>query len=88
MPKVITANRLRDGVVVFLEAPDRWSEEIADARVADGEAAVAELEKIAERSVSDQSVISVYAMDVALEKARPRPQSTRERIRAAHAPTV
>ena len=66
MPKVITANRLTDGVVVFFDRSAGWSEDLSDARVADGEDGVASLEQQVARSPKAEDVVSVYTMDVRL----------------------
>ncbi|MGZ9033882.1 MAG: DUF2849 domain-containing protein [Rhodospirillales bacterium] len=80
MPQqVLTANRLCDGVVVFLDGDGRWTEHIAAARVAekaDGEA----LAKAGEATAAE--VIAPYLIDVTLEADGPRPLRYRERIRA------
>lgn len=77
--QVLTANRLSDGAVVFLDADGRWTERIAAARTADkaeGEALVAAGEATA------GEVIAPYLIDVAVEAEGPRPLRYRERIRA------
>lgn len=77
--QVLTANRLSDGAVVFLDEEGGWTERIAAARIvekADGEALVAAGEATA------SEVIAPYLIDVSLEAAGPRPLRYRERIRA------
>jgi Protein of unknown function (DUF2849) len=77
--QVLTANRLCDGVVVFLDAEGGWTERITAARVAekaDGESLVAAGEAAA------SEVIAPYQIDVTLEAQGPRPLRYRERIRA------
>ena len=37
--QALTANRLTDGIVVYLAADDRWSESLQDADVAEGKEA-------------------------------------------------
>ena len=54
MPKVVTANRLTDGVVVFFDRTSGWSEDLSDARVAEGEDGIADLEQQAARSPADR----------------------------------
>jgi len=88
MPNVITANRLTDGVVVYLAADGEWTEEIANARVADDEAEIKALETIAENAVRERRVVAVYPMAVALQDGAIDPISVRERIRAAHRTTL
>ena len=89
MPNVVTANRLTDGVVVYLGPGETWVEEIANARVADTEEETQALEAIAEKAVRERKVVAVYAMPVALtEDGAIDPLSVRERIRAAHRTTL
>ena len=80
-PVVITANRLRDGQVVWLGAGDAWVESLLQASVVAGEAAAGALAtgQAAERA---QLVVGVYAADVALTPRGVRPVSQKERIRA------
>lgn len=88
MPSVITANRLTDGLVVYLAAGGEWVEEIAEAGVANSEEETKALESIASKAVADRKVVAVYPMDVAVNDGVPVPLSVRERIRAAHRTTL
>ena len=88
MPNVVTANRLTDGVVVYLAADEKWTEAIANARVADTEEETKALEAIAENAVRERLVVAVYPMAVALKDGAIDPLSVRERIRAAHRTTL
>ncbi len=88
MPSVITANRLTDGIVVYLASDGEWTEQIADARLADTDEEIKELEAKAEKAVQERLVISVYPMPVALNDGAVDPLSVRERIRAAHRTTL
>lgn len=80
-PQAVTANRLSDGLVVFLAADGGWSTGIGDAAVAPGgpeaDALLARAEADADRAV----VVGPYL--IALEDAETRtPAVYRERIRA------
>ena len=88
MPSVITANRLTDGIVVYLAADGEWAEQIANARVADTEEEIKALEAEADEAVRERLVISVYPMPVVLKDGTVDPLSVRERIRAAHRTTL
>ncbi|MCU0894828.1 MAG: DUF2849 domain-containing protein [Rhodospirillales bacterium] len=77
--QVLTANRLSDGVVVFLDANGRWSEHIAAARVAEKDDADALTEAGEARG---NEVVAPYLIDVALDAGGPQPLRYRERIRA------
>ena len=85
--KVMTANLLRDGDVVYLTAAGTWSlwlREAAVARDSDGEA---ELEAGGQKAERGQIVVGPYLMNVDESAAGPQPIGTREKIRAK-GPTV
>lgn len=88
MPSVVTANRLRDGIVVYLAPDGRWTEEIGHARIAETEDEIKALEDQAALAVKAREVVAVYSMDVALHDGAVDPLSVRERIRAAHRTTL
>jgi len=77
---VITANRLRDGRVVFL-GPRGWSEDIRDATLATDEQERRALEALARQSVSTCEVIDPYPIAVVCGEDRPVPVKLRERLR-------
>ena len=85
--QIITANRLRDGAVVYLTEAGLWSEALACGVIARDKATVAELLEHAERSVADRLVVAPYAFPVAIRDGVPHPVQKREQIRAA-GPTV
>ena len=62
--QVVTANRLDDGLVVFLTADGGWSENILDSRVADGKEAAAVLLKEASAPELDVVIVGPYLIDV------------------------
>ncbi|MGD9742904.1 MAG: DUF2849 domain-containing protein [Dongiaceae bacterium] len=80
--EIVTANRLRDGAVVYLAPEGYWSERLADAVVVEGEAAAAELLGTADTAVKAQIVVAPYRADVTLESGLPVPRTTKERIRS------
>jgi Protein of unknown function (DUF2849) len=88
MPEVITANRLTDGIVVYLAADGSWIEDLARARVAATEDEIKALESEAARAVAERRVVATYPMAVVVEDGTPAPLSVRERIRAAHRTTL
>ncbi len=81
--KVLTANRLREGDVVYLSRAGRWTAELAEAATAEEAEQEAALLTLAEAAVAEHRVVGPYLMTVALEDGRLRPLSQRERIRAA-----
>lgn len=85
--KVITANRLSDGIVVFLSAQG-WVADIASAAILNAPDAIEAGLTAAERSESSREILAFEAIDVSLdENERPVPVRLRERIRA-FGPTV
>lgn len=85
--KVVTANRLADGAVVWLRPDHSWSVDIAQAAIAPDDAAgegllAAGRAGIARNEVVDVAIIAVERVDGAL-----RPVRLRERIRL-FGPTV
>jgi hypothetical protein len=88
MPNVVTANRLIDGIVVYLASDGSWTEEISNARLADTEEETKALEAEAAKAVKERRVVAVYPMPVAIENGAVHPLSVRERIRAAHRTTL
>jgi hypothetical protein len=88
MPSVVTANRLIDGIVVYLAKDGGWTEEIDRARLAETEDEVRALEAEAAKDVAARKVVAVYPMDVAVRDGAVDPLSVRERIRAAHRTTL
>ena len=88
MPNVVTANRLLDGIVVYLAPDGSWTEDIARARLAETEEETKALEAEAAKAVAERRVVAVYPMQVALRDGAVDPLSVRERIRAAHRTTL
>jgi len=86
--QMVTANRLTDGMVVYLTEGNDWATQFtAGAVLADktgAEAAMAE----ADRAAGQQKIIGPYLIDVLVEGGSVKPTSTRERIRADRKPTI
>ena len=85
--QVMTANRLSDGVVLYLAQNDQWVEQLTAARFAKPDDAVAELQVAADVAVHDRLVIGPYLFTVEAIDDGFRPISQREHIRAL-GPTV
>lgn len=85
--QAVTANRLREGDVVYLTARGTWSLHLNESRVSEDPAVVEEMLAKAAEDVAARLVISAYAMPVAEIDGILQPLSTREIIRAA-GPTV
>jgi len=85
--KIVTANRLRDGAVVYRAADGSWRTAIFEAELAASEQDAAELLARAERDVTAALVVAPYLIDVLRTDEGLVPGSLRERIRAA-GPTI
>jgi hypothetical protein len=86
--KVITGNRLGDGLVVFLDQENGWALDIAMARVLedgpDLDAALA----YGKAQHDARVVVEPYAIDVQVKDGVPVPTRLREKIRADRGPTI
>lgn len=80
-PFAISANRLRDGRVVWLAEGGRWSEALADAAIFRG-AAADEGMRVAALAEAEQSVVGAYLVELTPEAAGPAPLRAREKFRA------
>ncbi|MCA0432431.1 MAG: DUF2849 domain-containing protein [Proteobacteria bacterium] len=85
--QVMTANRLRDGEVVFLTRAGIWSEKIDDAVLALEPQAAAALEERAQQDVKATAVTGTYLFDAERIDGKIRALHFRERIRTL-GPTV
>lgn len=87
MPRLISANRLVDGIVVYWTKDSAWSETIVEARAFEGDAS---FESAFARAKGDEKaniVVDVVSVDVVLSDGEARPTHIREAIRAT-GPTV
>ncbi len=82
MPQsVITANRLTDGVVVWLDAEERWSDRLGMAKILDDEAVPGSIATLQDR---DRNLaVDIRAIPAALVDGVPVPQARREQLRGA-----
>ena len=78
-PKVITANALLEGDVVYLTG-DTWTRNLKDAEVLTDEAD-ADL-RLIEASAQTSKVVGVYLADVQVQNGIPHPTHFREDFRA------
>lgn len=83
MMKVLTANRLTDGIAVWLGANGQWLDRIDDALIARHADAAAALEAAGKAAFDDNRVIDVAVIDVEEIDGEIHPLRLRERIRAA-----
>lgn len=85
--QAVTANRLLDGEVVYLDSEGAWSETLDESRFVTNKEEAQALLETSEKSVDDRLVLDPYLFDVHLENGVARPVKKREHIRA-NGPTV
>jgi hypothetical protein len=78
---VLTANRLHDGIVVYLAADGRWVESIAAAAVARSPDEARALQDQGARDSARNLVVEPYLAEVAEAGGRLLPARMRERVR-------
>jgi hypothetical protein len=78
-PVVVTANRLRDGAVVYRSVQGRWTTRLREALVT-REVEVAQA-LLREAGASDLEAVGAYVAPVLVEDGEVRPGNLRERIR-------
>ena len=88
MPNVVTANRLTDGIVVYLTPEGGWVEDIARAARAETEEETQALEEKGKQDEKARIVVAVYAMPIKVVDGEVDPISVREKIRASHRTTL
>lgn len=87
MAEMITANRLNDGLVVFLDPHFRWVEAFGLAAFFPDEAAKAAALEEAKKSEGRNEVVDPYCVEMVLRNGHFAPKALREAIRA-NGPTI
>jgi len=87
MPHAVTANRLRDGRVVFRTASGGWSLDVADSGIEPDEAAADAILAQVIAHANAQDVLEPYVIEMNTAGRTPRPAKLREAIRA-EGPTI
>lgn len=87
MPQVVIANRLKDGIVVFLGTDGRWSEQLSDCTPCQDATEAAALLERGQKAESNQEVVGPELIEVDTVDGDLQPVKMREAIRAA-GPTV
>lgn len=85
--KAVTANRLRQGDVVYLTDRGQWSPHLNESRVSADKVEQEAMLAQADADAAARKIVSQYLMDVIEVDGILQPLSTRETIRAA-GPTV
>jgi len=80
--KLLAANRLIDGVAVWLGPDGGWVEDISDAEIVRDKEGEARLEQLGQEAVAKNLVLDIELVDVEIVDGTVRPLRLRERIRA------
>lgn len=81
MPKIISANRLKDGLVVYLSPKGTWTEALRQAeRLNDDAAAEARLAR-AREDIARNLVVDPFLVELVADQKEARPVSLRDKIR-------
>ena len=86
--QVVTANRLRDGVIVWLTSDLKWSEDYGDSKVLRDEAEANAALEAAGIDVKARLVVGPYLAEFNETPEGLQAASARERIRAGKLPTI
>jgi hypothetical protein len=82
MPQIVIANRLADGLVVFLGQDERWVERVEDCPPVESPEDAEKLLAIGVQAEADQKIIGPDLIEVDLGDGEPTPIKMREAIRA------
>ena len=80
--RVFTANRVTDGVVVYLDENDRWTESFGQVAVIGDDGKLARKTAAAEAAAAAAVVVDPYVIEITEEAGEILPVRYRERIRA------
>ena len=82
MPQMIIANRLSDGLVIYMGAHGEWVDSIHQGAVLENETEADHWLTVAQQAVQDSVVVDPYLIKVDIEDGERRPLGARETIRA------
>ena len=85
--KILTANDLLSGGVVFATAKDSWSPFISQAQLSSNSTMIETLKARGQQAVDRQLVVEPFFIDVTVENELPRPIKFREQLRV-YGPSV
>jgi hypothetical protein len=80
--KLLTAQRLDDGAVVYFTGGGRWSNRLTDAHLSADDKQADEILADAASAGNEGLIVDAYVMDVALREGVIEPLRMREKIRA------
>jgi len=86
--QIVTANRLRDGAVVYLTTARTWSEVFAESLPLRDEAEANAALEATKADVKARKIVGPYLAEVEETPDGIQPNSARERIRASRLPTI
>ena len=81
--KLLTANRLNDGAVVYLDRDGGWSTRFGEGWVVDNDVDTGAFEDIGRRAEAARIVVGAYLLEVVASGSGFTPIRMREKIRAA-----
>jgi hypothetical protein len=87
VPKIISANRLADGIVVYAGHGGAWVERLNEALVFSGKEEADAGLTLAQDDVARNLIVEPFVVDVTQDAAGLRPATLRDSIRA-HGPTI
>jgi hypothetical protein len=87
LSQIVTANRLSDGVVLFMDAAGGWTDDFALAAVYPDAVTLAAALTLAAEAVAACLLVDPYGIEVELRNGHYAPKALREAIRAS-GPTV
>ena len=79
--KILTANDLLSGGVVYLTSQNNWSPFISQAHASDNASTIERLEASGLRAENEQIIVGSFLIAVTIENGIPRPTRFRERLR-------
>jgi len=80
--QIVTANRLKDGIVVYFTSDDTWSHWIGEAHISHNDTDAQATLSLALASVASNEALDAYLIDVLTEAGTIKPVRYREIIRA------
>ena len=82
MPQMIIANRLTDGLVIYMGAQGEWVHSIHQGAVLEDETEAEHWLTVAQQAVQDSVIVDPYLIKVDIANGERRPVGARETIRA------
>jgi hypothetical protein len=87
MPQIVSANRLTDGIIVFLAKGDAWVEKLNDAEIFGDKASVDAGLARAQSAMAKNLIVEITPVEIEIAPGGISAKHIRDRIRSA-GPTV